>query len=85
MKKTEVLPAIEFNSIPFDLPEGWQWAGLGRLSRITEYGTSEKASEVKLYVPVLRMNNIEGGKIRATRCNRSVELLLSDTEGHLSH
>ena len=44
------------------IPEDWQVALLGRLVRSVEYGSSAK-SEAKGTVPVLRMGNLQGGKI----------------------
>lgn len=63
LKNAAPLPPVDPGEAPFLLPSGWAWARLGDLAKVSEYGTSQKASEVKDEVPVLRMNNISGGKI----------------------
>ncbi|QOK29912.1 restriction endonuclease subunit S (plasmid) [Cytobacillus oceanisediminis] len=63
IKNEKPLPLITQEEIPFVLPEGWLWVRLGSLSKVIEYGTSQKASEVNIGVPVLRMNNIKEGQI----------------------
>ena len=48
--------------IPFDLPEGWAWAGIKTVSIDLPYGTSKKSiSSGK--VAVLRMGNLQDGEI----------------------
>lgn len=44
------------------LPEDWDVLPLGKLVRSVEYGSAAK-SDVKGAVPVLRMGNLQGGKI----------------------
>ena len=44
------------------LPDDWSVVSLGRLVRSVEYGSSAKSSSIGL-VPVLRMGNLQGGKI----------------------
>lgn len=58
IKKEKPLPPIKEDEIPYKLPTGWQWVRLGDLSKVIEYGTSQKATEINVGVPVLRMNNI---------------------------
>lgn len=48
---------------PFAVPERWNWVPLGDLVVRTEYGTSQKAHEQPEGVPVLRMNNIQDGRL----------------------
>jgi len=62
IKKQKSLPPIREEEKPFDLPEGWVWCRLGEASLGFQYGTSSKSSE-KGDVPVLRMGNIQNGKI----------------------
>lgn len=47
---------------PYVLPAGWEWVRLGDLITKAQYGTSSK-SEKNGSVPVLRMGNIQNGKI----------------------
>ena len=62
-KEAKPLPPISPYETPFPLPRGWTWVRLGELTQISEYGTSQKASEINEGVPVLRMNNIVSGSI----------------------
>ena len=48
---------------PFSIPESWVWCRLGEIAANVEYGTSQKAEMSSEHVPVLRMNNIQDGKI----------------------
>jgi type I restriction enzyme S subunit len=45
------------------LPNGWTWATIGQLAALVQYGSSAKTSEIVTGVPVLRMGNIQEGKI----------------------
>jgi type I restriction enzyme S subunit len=46
------------------LPKGWTWASVEQLSTLVQYGSSAKAHEEAIGVPVLRMGNIEDGRLR---------------------
>ena len=46
-----------------NVPEGWCWATVDQVSQFTMYGTSEKATKDDSGVPVLRMGNLQGGKV----------------------
>lgn len=63
LKEAKPLPPVSPDETPFPLPSGWIWARLGELTQSSEYGTSQKASEINEGVPVLRMNNIVSGSI----------------------
>ena len=45
------------------LPECWVWTRIGEISEIIQYGTSERAGKDPSGVPVLRMGNIQDGKL----------------------
>jgi type I restriction enzyme S subunit len=62
-KKEMQFSTIDPEKTPFAIPSKWRWSHLGELARFIEYGTSEKASVFQVGVPVLRMNNIAGGKV----------------------
>jgi type I restriction enzyme, S subunit len=47
----------------FDIPISWQWTTLGALARSLRYGTSAKCSYEATGVPVLRIPNVEDGRI----------------------
>jgi len=60
-------PATEVGDIssgqPFALPTGWVWMPLGDIATLVDYGTSQKAHSEPTGIPVLRMNNIQDGRL----------------------
>jgi len=50
------------NVVEGELPDGWKWVKLGEVCTNVEYGSAAKSKEIGK-VPVLRMGNIQGGKI----------------------
>jgi type I restriction enzyme S subunit len=46
-----------------ELPEGWVWATVDQITEVQQYGTSDKANPEPDGVPVLRMGNIQDGKL----------------------
>jgi type I restriction enzyme S subunit len=64
IKKEKALPSITAGDIPFELPPngGWVWCRLGDIASNFDYGTSTKSTSSGKY-PVLRMGNIQDGKI----------------------
>lgn len=63
IRKEKELPPIKDEEISYEVPEGWEWTKIGNISKLVEYGTSTKASSNHIGVPVLRMNNIQDGKV----------------------
>ena len=62
IRKEKTLPPITDEDKSFDLPEAWVWCRLGEVADGFQYGSSVKSlKEGK--VPVLRMGNIQCGKI----------------------
>ncbi len=61
-KKQKPLPAITEDEKPFAIPTGWKWVRLGNVCDGFMYGTSAKSSN-EGKCPVLRMGNIQNGKI----------------------
>ena len=61
-KKQKELPPITDEEKPFEIPEGWKWVRLGEICDGFMYGTSNK-SVPSGKCPVLRMGNIQDGKI----------------------
>ena len=51
------------DAIPFDVPDGWCWASLGRIAYGFRYGTSVKCAYERTGEPVLRIPNIQNGRI----------------------
>jgi type I restriction enzyme S subunit len=63
IKKQKPLPPISDEEKSFGLPDGWEWSRIVDASLFTEYGTSEKAFEGTVGVPVLKMGDIQSGKV----------------------
>ena len=63
IKKQKPLPEITDEEKPFKLPSGWEWCRIFDASLFTEYGTSEKAMDGADGIPVLKMGDIQGGKV----------------------
>lgn len=63
IKKDKPLPPIPEDEKPFELPQSWAWARIGESVLSTEYGLSEKSFEVSEGVPVLKMGDIQDGKV----------------------
>lgn len=62
LKKEKPLPEITDDEKPFDIPESWKWCCVGDVCTNIQYGTSNKSS-ISGKVAVLRMGNIQNGKI----------------------
>jgi type I restriction enzyme S subunit len=63
IKKQKPLPAITDEEKPFELPSSWDFSRIVGASLFTEYGTSQKAFEGTDGVPVLKMGDIQSGKV----------------------
>ena len=61
LKPVKPISKEELAALPV-LPDGWSWVTLGNFTLGVEYGTSTKSQEIGR-VPVLRMGNIQNGKI----------------------
>lgn len=61
---------------PFAIPSRWEWCSLGALATQTDYGTSQKAHEEPTGVAILRMNNIQDGRLDLS----SLKYVPPDTE-----
>ena len=62
IKKSKPLPPISEEEKPFDIPDNWKWVSVGDVCTNIQYGTSKKSSETGK-VPVIRMGNLQGGRI----------------------
>ncbi|MEH0166693.1 restriction endonuclease subunit S [Roseateles microcysteis] len=63
IKRDKPLVSIAEEEQPFGLPRGWAWVRLGSLGESFDYGSSQKAGEDSSAVPILRMGNVQGGKV----------------------
>ena len=62
IKKEKPLAEIVEDEIPFDIPESWKWVSVGSVCVNIQYGSSQKSSATGK-VPVLRMGNIQNGRL----------------------
>ncbi|MET1077051.1 MAG: restriction endonuclease subunit S [Pseudomonas sp.] len=63
LKKQKPLAEITEAELPFGIPNNWAWSKLGELALNTEYGLSEKTSDLQDGVPVLKMGDIQSGQV----------------------
>ena len=59
-KQARTIPPDHF---PFDVPQNWCWVSLGQIAYGFRYGTSVKCAYEATGEPVLRIPNIENGRI----------------------
>lgn len=63
LKKQKPLAEITDAELPFEVPQHWAWSRIGELALNTEYGLSEKTSDLQNGVPVLKMGDVQSGKV----------------------
>ena len=63
LKRQKPLTEITEAELPFGIPNNWAWSRIGELALNTEYGLSEKTSDLQDGVPVLKMGDIQSGQI----------------------
>lgn len=63
LRRENRLPPIREGDEPFSIPPNWHWVRIGALALLVEYGTSVKSHNVEKGVPVLKMGDIQGGKV----------------------
>jgi type I restriction enzyme, S subunit len=61
-RKTNETLNCDLYDLP-SLPDIWTWTRIGDISEQIQYGTSEKAGEDPVGIPVIRMGNIQEGKL----------------------
>lgn len=62
IRRSKGLPTLSPEDEPYDLPESWRWCRLGTIALRLSYGTAKK-SLASGRVPVLRMGNLQDGRI----------------------
>ena len=63
IKKQKLLPSIEAEEIPFEIPKNWKWVRLGGISSIISKGTTPREGKVAYLnsgVGFLRVDNLSG-------------------------
>lgn len=61
-KKEKTNNASVEKEMPFDVPDSWIWCSVGNVCTNIQYGTASKSSPTGK-IPVLRMGNIQNGRI----------------------
>ncbi|MBS3021517.1 Type-1 restriction enzyme EcoKI specificity protein [Comamonas sp. PE63] len=80
IKKDKPLPAINDDEKPFDLPARWEWVRMSSLGESFDYGSSQKSVDDSAAVPILRMGNIQGGRVVMSNLK-----YLKDLQGELPY
>lgn len=62
IKKEKSLPEITEEEIPFDIPAGWKWVRLGKLSESIQYGFNAPA-KIDGRIKMVRISDIQNGRI----------------------
>lgn len=62
IKKEKTKQGIVNNEEAFEIPENWRWVSVGDVCVNIQYGSSKKSAATG-EIPVLRMGNIQNGKI----------------------
>ncbi|MGH6743504.1 restriction endonuclease subunit S [Novosphingobium sp.] len=63
LRREKPLTAVRKEEVPFQAPGSWLWTRLGEVALFTQYGTSLKAEQSTIGVPVLTMGNIQSGAV----------------------
>ena len=62
-KKSKSMPPVGEDEQPFEVPESWVWERIGNYAVQTDYGLSEKTLPASKGIPVLKMGDIQAGKV----------------------
>jgi len=65
IKKPRKLPQLDTSEL-IKIPENWLWVQINDITSEIQYGTSKKANYNDTGIPVLRMGNIQNGKLDYT-------------------
>lgn len=63
IKKFKELPPVSAAEEPYKIPSGWMWSRIGSVALYTEYGTSAKTLDSIHGIPVVKMGDIQEGKV----------------------
>ena len=70
IRKEKLRVGTSEDSVPFEIPPTWTWARIGDCALRTEYGTSVKSENTRDGVPVLKMGDIQSGRVSLRRHSR---------------
>jgi type I restriction enzyme, S subunit len=63
IRREKPLLPLKISNIPFMIPPSWEWVKIGIASLFTEYGTSQQSAHSEYGVSVLKMGDIQDGKV----------------------
>lgn len=63
LRKEKPLPPVTEKEAPFCLPISWSWVRIGTCSLVIEFGTSVKSDHAENGIPVLKMGDIQEGRL----------------------
>jgi len=63
IKKSKTLPPIQFDEIPYAIPDGWEWIRLDNISINVHYGYTTSANNTIKDVRLLRITDIQNGLV----------------------
>lgn len=64
ISKTKSLPPIDLDEVPYDLPKGWDWVRLGKISTKIHYGYTASAIPIVRDVRFLRITDIQDDHVK---------------------
>lgn len=63
LKRQQTLSPISISEEVFGIHYSWKWVKIGNLAVSIDYGTSQKSENINEGVPILKMGDIQGGRI----------------------
>jgi type I restriction enzyme, S subunit len=63
IKRTDPLPSIDGENLPYPLPATWRWVYLDRISNQIHYGYTARAIQSRSGVRLLRITDIQNNKV----------------------
>ena len=63
IRKEKPFVPVSAECVPFEAPRLWSWTKIGVAALFTEYGTSQQSHHSELGVAVLKMGDIQDGKL----------------------
>jgi type I restriction enzyme S subunit len=63
IRNSKPFPSIEADEIPFELPDGWQWVYLEKISNEIHYGYTASANHELTDIRLLRITDIQNNRV----------------------
>jgi type I restriction enzyme S subunit len=64
LRRQQPLSPISKSDEVFGIHDNWKWVKIGNLAISTDYGISQKSENIIIGVPVLKMGDIQGGRVQ---------------------